>query len=181
MKFENYSQEIEIPDGVEVKIQNGIFTFKGPKGEFNRYLSSKKIEYTLENNKIILKVKVATKKEKMLVGTFCAHIRNGIKGVFEGFHYKLAICSGHFPMSVSFSNNELVVKNFLGEAVPRKIKINSDVNVKVDAKLIEVTGIDIEKVGDAASRIEHLTVRPGFDKRRFQDGIYITEKNGKQM
>ena len=181
MKFENYTQEIEIPQDVEVKIENGVFTFKGQKGEFQRDLSSKKIAYSIKDNKITLLVKVATKKEKMIVATMTAHIRNGMKGVAEGFTYKLAICSGHFPMSVSFSNNELTVKNFLGEAVPRRVKISPEVDVKVNDKVIEVTGINIEKVGDAASRIEHLTVRPGFDKRRFQDGIYITEKHGKQM
>jgi len=181
MNIENFNQELEIPQGVQVKVDKGIFTVKGPKGELVRNLQSNKIEYKVENNKIHLNIKKASKKEKTLMYTMLAHLKNCFKGVTQGFVYKLAICSGHFPMTVAYNNNELVVKNFIGESVPRKVKLSSDVSLKIDGKTIELTGIDIEKMGITASKIEKLTSRSGFDKRRFQDGIYITEKNGKAM
>ena len=68
-------------------------------------------------------------------------------------------------------------KNFFGEKVPRKIKFDKkNVSIKVDGTEVLVEGMDKEKVGQTAASIEQLTRRPGFDKRIFQDGIYITEK-----
>jgi len=46
-----------------------------------------------------------------------------IRGVTEGYTYKLKICSGHFPMNVSLKGDVLEIKNFIGESVPRKLKI----------------------------------------------------------
>ncbi|MBN2881676.1 50S ribosomal protein L6 [Candidatus Woesearchaeota archaeon] len=181
MKVENLTLKVPIPNGVQVSVETGIFTFKGPKGELVRDLQSTKLHYSVEGSEVVLVAPKATKKEKALIYTMVAHIKNCLKGVVEGFVYKLAICSGHFPMTVAYNNGEITVKNFIGEAVPRKAKLPENVDVKIDGKDITLTGIDVEKVGLCASRIEKLTGRTGFDKRRFQDGIYIVDKNGKLM
>ena len=53
--------------------------------------------------------------------------------------------------------------------------------LKVNKEEIVVSGIDKEKVSQAAASIETLTRRQGFDRRRFQDGIYIISKDGKKL
>lgn len=178
MKIKNLTQSIEIPAGVSVSVKDGVFTFKGPKGEFSRNLSSRKIVYEITPSSVVLSIKDATKVDKMMIFTMLAHIKNGFKGVTQGFVYKLAICSGHFPMTVSHSNGEITIKNFIGETVPRKTTIPKEVEIKIEGKDLTISGIDIEKVGIAASKIEKLGSRVGFDRRRFQDGIYIVEKDG---
>ena len=128
MKFKDYKEEIEIPEGVEVTVSEGNLIYvKGEKGEIKRALRDPKIKISVENNKVIIFVKVLTKNEKTMVGTFKSHIKNMLKGVKEPYVYKLKICSGHFPMNVSYSNNELSVKNFIGEKIPRKLKIQQGV------------------------------------------------------
>ena len=82
-------------------------------------------------------------------------------------------------MNVSVSESEFKIKNFLGEKVPRIVKLRYGVSVKIDGNIISVEGADKEKVGQVAADIEQKTRRPGFDKRIFQDGIYITDKAGK--
>ena len=82
-------------------------------------------------------------------------------------------------MTVSVSDTELVIKNFLGEKVPRKVKIKQGVKVNVDGSQLTVQGPDKEITGQVAADIEQATRRPGFDKRIFQDGIYIIDKAGK--
>jgi large subunit ribosomal protein L6 len=104
-----------------------------------------------------------------------------IKGVQEGFTYKLKICSGHFPMSVALKGNTFEIKNFIGEKVPRTLKIKQGADVKIEGDQITVHATDKELAGTTAGAIEKLTRRPGFDKRIFQDGIYITEKDGKKL
>ena len=113
--------------------------------------------------------------------SFVAHAKNMQKGVTEGHHYLLRICSGHFPMNVTVSKNEFVVKNYVGERVPRSMKLPSGVEVKVNGRDITVDSTDKNLAGMVASRIEGLKKRANFDKRRFQDGIYIVIKDGKEV
>lgn len=173
-------QKIKIPEKVEIKADNGIITIKGEKGEIKRNFISRKIKLKVEENEIIIFTEGnATKREKAVAGTFKSHLQNMIKGVTEGHVYKLKICSGHFPMSVDVKGDELIVKNFCGESSPRVLKLKKEVDVKLDGNDIIVESVDKELAGQTASSIEELTKRPGFDKRRFQDGIYIYNKDGK--
>jgi len=104
-----------------------------------------------------------------------------IAGVSEGHTYKLKICSGHFPMTVAVDNKDFVIKNLLGEKVPRKISIKQGVDIKVEGDEIVVTGINKNHVAQQAAAIEEMSKRSGFDKRIFQDGVYIISKDGKEI
>lgn len=174
-------QEILI-EGFEAKLDLPYLVVKGKKGELRKKMFDPSLKIEIKDQKILLApIKKGTKRESKMIKTFLAHIKNMIKGVNEGHEYKLKICSGHFPMNVSISNNEFVVKNFIGEKVPRKLKIKEGVNVKIDGTLVTVTGIDKGLVSQVAGSIEQLTRRVGFDLRIFQDGIYIIDKDGKPI
>ncbi|MFH1649372.1 MAG: 50S ribosomal protein L6 [Candidatus Woesearchaeota archaeon] len=173
--------DITFPPAVEVGVSVGVMTFKGPKGTVTRNLSNPSVLISVAGSVVHLKPKKQTQREKKLIRTYAAHLRNMAKGVTEGHLYKLKICSGHFPMSVTIKGQNLEIKNFIGEKVPRTTTIPEGVSVKIEGDMIIAEGIDKEKVGDAAARIEQLTRRPNFDARIFQDGIYITEKDGKTI
>jgi large subunit ribosomal protein L6 len=69
------------------------------------------------------------------------------------------------------------VNNYFGEKVPRAAKILDGVNVKVSNKTeITVSGIDKEAVGQTAANIERCTTIKNRDRRVFQDGIYLLNK-----
>ena len=104
-----------------------------------------------------------------------------LSGVKDGHKYVLKICAGHFPMNISMSGNQLIVKNFLGEKFPRVLQIKQGVTVKVEGDKVNVDSPDKELAGTTASDIEGLTRRPGFDTRIFQDGIYMIIKDGKEL
>ena len=62
----------------------------------------------------------------------------------------------------------------------RKIlKFDETVKISVNGEEILVESNNKELAGQTAANIELLTRRTGFDRRVFQDGIYITEKAGK--
>ena len=84
-------------------------------------------------------------------------------------------------MNVSLKGDVLEIKNFIGEKVPRTLKIRPGASVKINGDEIVVEAINKEIAGQTAGSIEKLTKRPGFDKRIFQDGIYIVEKDGKRL
>ena len=165
--------------GVHASVKNSNLHVKGPKGELQRVFLYPGITLVVEGSKIVLKALKATKREKMIIGSFEAHIANMVKGVQEAHTYKLKICSGHFPMTVTVSGNEFVVKNFLGEAVPRRMTFDKGVDVKIKDTEIVVSSPDRELAGRTAAKIEQLCRITNRDLRVFQDGCYIVEKAGK--
>ncbi|MBC8500462.1 MAG: 50S ribosomal protein L6 [DPANN group archaeon] len=179
MKKLNFQEIIETPSNCQVTLDDGVLTVKGEKGDVRKNLFDPAISLKLENNNINISTKNLNKRKKKLMNTYKAHIKNLFKGVSVGHTYKLKICSGHFPMTVSVKDDLFEIKNFLGEKVPRKLKILEGTEVRVDGTEVVVESVSKEKAGQMAASIEQLTRRPGFDKRIFQDGIYIIEKDGK--
>jgi large subunit ribosomal protein L6 len=173
-------ERIEIPEGVTVTFDEFI-TVKGPKGEVKKKLENPFLSLKQKDKEIVIEAKKATKREKKLVFTFRAHLRNMIKGVIEPWIYKMKVCTGHFPMNVAMQGDKLVVKNFLGEKVPRTLKIKQGVKVTVQDKDVTVESVDKESAGSVASDIELLLTIKGRDLRKFQDGIYIVSKAGKEV
>jgi len=117
-----------------------------------------------------------TKKEKRILKTIKSHLNNLIKGVINQYIYTLKICSGHFPMNVSVSNNKVIIKNFFAEKIPREAKILPNVEVKINGDIITVKSVDLELAGQTASNIEQACRITNRDRRIFMDGIYITSK-----
>jgi large subunit ribosomal protein L6 len=178
---QDMNEELDIPQGIQVHLNKGVFTVKGPKGDVSKELHNPRIESKVESGKIIFTSKNATQREKKMIMTFIAHLKGLFKGVAHTHTYKLKVCSSHFPMTVAIKGNTIEIKNFFGEQVPRSTKIPAGVSVKVDGQIIIVEGINKELVGQAAAQIEQTTKRPGFDKRIFQDGIFMIEKDGKSL
>ncbi len=178
---EDITREIELNEGVSAVLSGTLIKIKGPKGEVDRDFPHPKIGIEVKGNKIILKSTKATKREKTVIGSFAAHIGNMQKGVQEHHLYRLKICSGHFPMNVSVSGEEIIIKNFLGEAVPRRVSFASGVKVEVKGDEIVVSGPDREAAGQTAARIEKLCRVSNRDIRIFQDGCYIIHKCGRNL
>lgn len=173
--------EIEMPEGVQVKLEGNKLTLTGEQGEVSKEFNNLLIEIKVEGNKVMLNALKFSKKQKMILNTFKAHINNMIKGVKEGFEYKLKICSSHFPMTVAVEGENIVIKNFLGEKVPRKASIAAEAKVKVQGDMITVTSPNKEAAGQTAANIEQSTRITNRDRRIFQDGIWITDKAGKEQ
>ena len=178
---DDIKETLEIIEGVEIKLDNGFFEITGSKGTVKRRFAGKNITIKLEDKHLIFEAKKSTKREKKLINTFKAHLKNMMKGVIEGFTYKLKICASHFPMNVSVSEQKFVVKNFLGEKVPRTLKIQEGATIKVDGQEVIIEGNNKELIGQQAASIEQLCRITNRDRRIFQDGIYIVEKAGKEV
>jgi large subunit ribosomal protein L6 len=169
---------VDVPDGVEVKFAGRDVTVKGAAGTVTRTLLQPNITLKLDGNRIVINSNPATKREKMHMGSIEAHIKNMVTGVQTPFTYKLKVCASHFPMNVTVTGNELVIKNFLGEKVPRTIKFDMGVKVKINGDIVEIESPDLELAGRTASKFEGLTFVSKRDRRIFQDGLYIIHKAG---
>lgn len=174
-------REIELPSGVIATFQGTLLRVKGPKGEVQKVFDHPRVQIVLEGNKLVLRSPKATKREKTQLGSYESHIRNIVQGVQELHVYKLKICSGHFPMSVTVSGQEVIIKNFLGEAVARRVTFDKQADVKVAGNDIVVSSPNKEVAGQTAAKIESLCRITNRDRRIFQDGCYITQKAGKEV
>jgi len=181
-KRKELSKEIKLPDKVSTQLDKRLLTLKGAKGEVKRHLPDKRISMEYKDKTIILKAGKFNKVKKKIMESYVAHIKNMIKGSLEGHNkYILKICSGHFPMNVSVNKNELSVKNFLGEKIPRTLKLKDGATVAIEGDKIIVESSSKEIAGQVSADIEQLTRRTGYDSRIFQDGIYTINKDGKEI
>ena len=177
-KLPHVSEEVEVPEGVEVEISGMKVRVRGPKGELERDFShARGVHLRKEDGKVVVEAFFANRRKKALVGSIASHIENMITGVTKGFRYKLKIIYSHFPISVKVEGDRVVIEKFLGERAPRYAKIVSPrVKVSVKGEDVIVEGIDIEEVGQTAANIERAAWISSFDRRVFVDGIYIYEK-----
>jgi len=170
-------EEIKIPENIKVEIIGNVIKVSGPFGNNEKSFYDPRILIKKEDNKILLTTKRQSRNEKRIIRTFKAHITNLIRGVNKPYTYKLKICSGHFPISVSVSNDKVIIKNFFAEKIAREAKILKNIEVKIDNDIIIVSGIDKENVSQTASNIEQACRITNRDRRVFMDGIYIISKD----
>lgn len=174
-------QRVEIPEGIEIEVKRNAISVRGPNGENTRHFDFGNLEVKKEDNHLIAGCKNATKNEKKMINTLKAHVNNMISGISNKFEYKMKICYSHFPITAEVRGNELIIKNFLGEKENRKAKIPHGAEVKVDKEIITIESSNKETAGQAAANIERATRVSKRDRRVFQDGIFITEKAGKEI
>ena len=169
---------IQIPEDVTCHIEND--KIKLSKSGYDIVIG---LEYPAkkEGNSVVFECKGSTKNQKKLINSTVAHIKNAIKGFEKKYVYKLQVVFVHFPVTVTLNKNELIIKNFLGEVRERKAKILEGVEVKVEKEMITVTCANKEKAGQTAANMEKATRIRNRDRRVFQDGIFLTERNGVKL
>lgn len=167
---------IDIPEGVEVKIDKDEVTVSANGQVLTRSFRHPLIEKSVENRKVVFRCQMPGKKEKAMIGTFRAHMKNMIYGVTGGYECRMRVVYSHFPIKTSVKEKEFLVENFLGERHPRRARIVGATRVKIEGDIVLLSGPDKEHVGQSAANIEQATKIRGYDPRVFQDGIYITQK-----
>lgn len=169
--------EIEIPENVRVEILKDKIKVSGNEGIIEKRFDNNLLEIEAKDNKILIREKIEGRKYRALSGTYRALIRNMMRGVNKPYVYKMKIVNAHFPMNVKVDGNKLVISNFLGEKSKREVDLIEGVNVEVKGDEIILKGIDKEKVGLCAGRIEKLCYKGRKDLRKFQDGIYLVSRD----
>lgn len=165
---------IQIPEGVEVKINNNIISVKKNKNQLQFFLNSK-VSVFLDEKEI----KVDVKKEinRNLWGVTRSIINNMVIGVTKGFEKKLEIEGVGFNAQVN--GDKLVMK--LGFSHPIEYQAPEGIKFEVKKNLITVSGIDKQIVGQAAAEIrEFKKPEPYKGKGIHYLGEHIRRKEGKK-
>jgi len=167
---------VPVMQGAKVKMTGKVLEANGKFGTVKRAFSHPKLKLSMAGNEITVSTMDPSRKELALLGTWEAHVKNMMRGVAEGFTYKMKIVYAHFPMKAIVKGKEFIIENFLGEKFPRTTDILGDTKVSIKAEFVELVGPNVEDVGQTAANIERACRIRGFDPRVFQDGIYIIEK-----
>ncbi|MDK2891578.1 MAG: large subunit ribosomal protein [Methanoculleus sp.] len=170
------TRQVEIPPGVDITLEGSVLTVSGPKGTLARDMRFPQIDLKVEDGEVVVSTASDKKRILAMTGTLEAHVKNMIRGVVDGYEYRMKVVYSHFPIQLKLQGNRLEINNFLGEKQSRTAKIIEGVTIKLGNDEVALTGIDKEKVGNTAANIEHATRITKRDPRVFQDGIYITER-----
>lgn len=138
---------VEIPQGVDVKIEGTSVSVKGPKGTLAREFH-KDMTVKVEDGKIVVSRPSDDKEHRALHGLTRALLNNMVKGVSEGFQKTLEINGVGYKAQ---KQGKKVVLS-LGYSHPVEIEENEDIQLELpNANTIIVKGIDKEKVGQYAA------------------------------
>jgi len=174
------SHKITLPEGMGASIEGNTVTLSKEGNNLSREFTHNRVSVRQLDDSIEVHCNLPRRSEKAIAGTWAAHLRNMVKGLDEGFEYRLKAVFSHFPMTLKVDGNKFTITNMLGEKVPRVAKLPwtpSEVQVKIEGKSdIIITGADREKVGQSAANIEKACKVKKRDPRVFQDGVYITSK-----
>jgi large subunit ribosomal protein L6 len=172
--------DIELPGRVIANKENNVLVIKGRLGTVKKDFTRLPAYIDIEGNKIRIKPYGMRKKDLAITNTARSIVNNMIKGVEDGFTYKLKIVFAHFPISVKVKGKEIHVENFFGERSARVSKIiGEDTKVSILGEDILVEGPSLEHVSQTAANIESSTKIKNKDQRVFLDGLYIyARENG---
>lgn len=140
---------IEIPAGVEVKIDGATVTTKGPKGTLTKTFDSR-MGINVENNVMQITRPDDSKECKSLHGLTRSLINNMVVGVNTGFEKHLEINGVGYR--VAKQGKELVMN--LGYSHQVFVYDNDDITIEAPApNKVIIKGIDKEKVGQFAAEV----------------------------
>ncbi len=167
---------VEIPAGVEVKLNGNELTVKGPKGtlsaSFHQNMNIKK-----EDNAIVVTRPNDQKQNRSLHGLTRSLIANMVTGVTQGFEKNLEIIGVGFRAQKQ--GKKLVLS--LGFSHPVEIEEPEGITIEVPAAdKIVVKGIDKQLVGEVAAKIrEKRPPEPYKGKGIRYVGEFVIRKEGK--
>ena len=169
-------EPVVIPAGVTATVDGQKVTVAGKPGERSYVVHS---GAEVKDGKIV----VSCADDKLLGnfhGLARALINNNVKGVAEGYTKKLTIEGTGFKAALQGTTLSLS----LGFASPKIFVVPEGLKVTVenDGLLVTVSGIDKDKVGEAAARIRSFyPAEPYKGKGIKYEGERIRRKQGKKV
>jgi len=167
---------IDIPDGVEVSVNKGVVSVKGPKGDLSREVNLQ-VGVEVKDNQLLVTRPNDSKFHRSLHGLYRSLLRNMVQGVTEGFEKKLEIIgvgyraelrNGRLTLQVGYSHPIVMVP-------PEGIEIAVENQTQ-----ITVRGIDKELVGQVAAKIRSFRPPEPYKGKgiKYADE-YVRRKAGK--
>lgn len=173
-------QPIEIPQGVEVKIDGHTVSAKGPKGELKQVVDTDLI-LKMEEGQLIIERPTDQKRHKAMHGLYRSLINNIVTGVSTGYTRKLIMTGVGFRASATGQVLELNVgySHPVIMALPPEVKVTAE-QQKGQDPVITLESHDKQLIGQVAAKIRSVRKPEPYKGKgiRYADE-YIRRKAGK--
>ena len=171
---------INIPEGVEVKIDGNVVSAKGPKGEMSQSFDGA-LKVKLEDGVLSFERENEEKETKAKHGLYRSLVNNMVLGVTEGYKieqelvgvgYRAQAQGQKLQLTLGFSHNVVL-------ALPEEVKVTT-VSEKGKNPIITLESADKQLVGQVAAKIRSLRKPEPYKGKgiRFV-GEHIRRKAGK--
>ena len=144
---------IDIPKGVDIKVDDATVRVKGPKGETASKCPTG-IKVSVNEGKILVERASEEKNVRALHGLTRSLIANMVSGVSTGYQRVLEISGTGYRAQVQ--GNKLVLA--LGYSHPVEFELPAGVKAAVDQKQVQITltGIDKQQIGQISANLKAL-------------------------
>ncbi len=142
---------INIPDGIEVKIDDSKITFKGKK-EIKELETHGRVGIKMQDKQLVFSSLDNMPQSRAFWGTYRALANNIVIGLDSGFTKVLEINGVGYKASVSGKILELA----LGFSHPIKYPIPNNVEISVEKNTITIKGSDKQQIGQIAAEIREF-------------------------
>ena len=140
---------VQLPKGVEFKLDGRVAVLKGPKGELSLEVDPS-VELVQEGAEIHVRTPGTEKPKGAMAGTVRALLANMAKGVSEGFQKKLELVGVGYRAQAQGK----VLNLTLGFSHPVAYEVPEGITIETPSQTeVLVTGIDRQKVGQVAADI----------------------------
>lgn len=167
---------IEIPAGVDVKIDGQHVAVKGPKGQLELSLP-KPITASVDGSQVIVARPDEERESRSLHGLSRTLIHNNIIGVTEGYAKRLEIVGTGYRAVAKGSSVEFS----LGYSHTIVVDPPEGISFEVEGQnKVIVKGIDKQSVGETAAKLRKLRLpEPYKGKGVRYEGEHVRRKAGK--
>ena len=167
---------IEIPAGVEVKIDGHTITAKGPLGT-ETVTVRPELTVEQENNHVVVKRLNDDRKSRSLHGLSRTLVANAINGVKTGFEKRLEIVGVGYRAAMQGNTLNLA----LGYSHPVNIDAPEGIKIEVEANTkIKISGHNKQAVGDLAALVRSKRPPEVYKGKGIKyEGEHIRRKAGK--
>src|SRR5689334_9588072 len=108
----------------------------GPRGVLKREFRYANVEMKHKGDRLNVTCFFGNRKELACLRTICSHIENMIKGVTNGYEYRMRFVYAHFPINANVTDNKstIEIRNYLGERITRRVSMYDGVTVDISTK-----------------------------------------------
>jgi len=144
---------IDLPKGVDVKLQGSLITVKGPKGEL-KWSYPDGLKVSVQDNSVVVERQAETKLLRALHGTARSLIANMVAGTSAGYERVLEITGVGYRALVQGQK----INFTLGYSHPIEFQLPAGISAEVDKKqtLLTLRGIDKHLIGQVSANIRSL-------------------------
>lgn len=147
---------VNIPSGVDVKLDGNTITVKGPKGQLTQDLDSC-VTLSIEDNTITFSRESDAPSHRAKHGLYRALVQNMVVGVSEGYKKELEIIGVGYRANAAGQQLELALgySHAIVMEIPSEIKVSADTQ-KGKAPIVTLESFDKQLLGQVAAKIRSL-------------------------